>query len=80
MYGYFCGWGALQTISNVADLDLKFVLHVTSDQFSDKFNNGGKKSNWFIATFCILRLWFYLVDVITYKFFIYPDQICYACY
>ena len=32
-------------------------MHVTNDQFSDKFNNGWKKKkiDWFIAIFHILR-------------------------
>ena len=39
------------------DILPKFVMHVTSDQFSDKFNNGYKKiqNGQFIVIFHILR-------------------------
>ena len=35
----------------------KSVMHVTNNQFSDKFNNGRKKiqNGRFIVIFCILR-------------------------
>ena len=42
----------------------KFVLHVTTKQFSDKFDNGWKKiqNGRFIVIFCILRQLFDLVS------------------
>ena len=39
----------------------KFVMHVTSDQFSDKFNNGWKISLWLI--YC---------DILHFKSIIWP--------
>ena len=53
-------------------------MHVTSDQFSDKFNDGWKKNQngGFIAIFCILRQSFDLVGAITWKFFMYLSEIC----
>ena len=49
----------------------KFVLHVTNDHFSDKFNNGWKKiqNGRLIAIFHLLRQQFDLVGAITWKVF-----------
>ena len=49
-----CGRDNLKSFSHIL---FKFVMHVTNDQFSDKFNNGRKKkkNGWFIAIFHILR-------------------------
>ena len=46
-------------------------MHVTNDQFSDKFNNGRKKkkNGRFIAIFHILRQLFDLVGAISLKVF-----------
>ena len=56
-------------------------IHVTYDRFSGKFNNSWKNQNGlFIAIFRILHQWFDLVGAITSRNFMYPAQICYACY
>ena len=48
-----CGRDNLKGFSHIL---FKFVMHVSNDQFSDKFNNGRKKKNdRFIAIFHILR-------------------------
>ena len=38
-----CGRDNLKSFSRIL---FKFVMHVTNDQFSDKFNNGKKKKKW----------------------------------
>ena len=50
----------------------------TNKQLSEKFNNDWKKS-WFIGIFRILHNLTLLARQHE-KFFIYPAQICYACY
>ena len=40
---FTCGRDNLKSCSCILP---KFVMHVTNDQFSDKFNNGWKKSKW----------------------------------
>ena len=56
-------------------------MHVTKDQFSDKFNNGWKKRKMaaFVEIFRILRQKFDFVGAIKF-FFMYLVQICYVCY
>ena len=51
---FTCGRDNLKSFSCIL---LKFVMLVTNDQFSDKFNNGRKKiqNDWFIVIFRILR-------------------------
>ena len=48
--------GGRDNLKSFSHILFKFVMHVTNDQFSDKFNNGRKKKNGrFIAIFHILR-------------------------
>ena len=61
---------------------LRCVMHVTDNQFSDMFNNGWKKFK--IADL----LGFFTFDVNNFtlqarklqKLFMYPSQICTACF
>ena len=68
---FTCGHDNLKKFSCILP---KFVMHVTNDQFSDKFNNDWKKiqksqNGWFIAFLHILCQYFDLVGAITWKVF-----------
>ena len=72
-------WG--DNLKSCSHILFKFVMHVTNDQFSDKFNNGRKKKMADLLRFFTfyvnnLTLWARYVE----KFFTYPLQIGYACY